>query len=176
MKDWYDVAVAAAKKIDQLDAQLAAERARADSLAAELANARQIISDHCDDEEKVRAILKEFDKSDSHGSDGPIELAERARARITLLERELAEARAIADDFNRVAAEAVSEQFDLTTLLEQAQTAGRVLAKAYYHLLEACKRGDGSTTPDLVIAVSNTLANPTSGAWIKQAQEEASNG
>jgi hypothetical protein len=47
-------------------------------LTAELANARQLISDHCDDEEKVRAILKEFDKSDSHGSDGPIELAERA--------------------------------------------------------------------------------------------------
>jgi len=82
---------------DCREADFAAERARADSLTAsivkacegtgclnahELAEAlkaaRRLIADHCQDEEKVRAILKEFDRSDSHGSDGPIELAERA--------------------------------------------------------------------------------------------------
>lgn len=50
----------------------------AHELAEALKAARQLIADHCQDEEKVRAILAEFDRSDSYGSDGPIELAERA--------------------------------------------------------------------------------------------------
>lgn len=72
-----------AKDKDSLTASITAACAgtgcvNAHELAEALKAARQLIDDHCADEEKVRAILAEFDKSDTHGSDGPIELAERA--------------------------------------------------------------------------------------------------
>lgn len=96
-KDDHAAKMIVGSELRYLIGTIRAERARADSLTASitaacagtgclnahelaeaLKNARQLISDHCDDEEKVRAILKEFDRSDSYGSDGSIVLAERA--------------------------------------------------------------------------------------------------
>lgn len=66
------------EKVDHYMMITYAEHLENKSMRQELADCKRLIADHCDDEEKVRAILKEFDRSDTYGSDGSIVLAERA--------------------------------------------------------------------------------------------------
>jgi hypothetical protein len=96
----------------------------------------------------------------------PIISGYRMATAIALKDRD--EAKAQLDTFIKTAADAVSEQ-------GRMETAGRVLAKEVCEMVYE-KAYYGRTVDPAEYVTGETVGNPTALAWIKQAQEEASNG